>query len=157
MERLGRFAGGRVRIGVSPHAPYTVSGPLYAATAAWAREEGLPMAVHLAESPAESRAARQAATGAFADAWRARGIPLPPGPGRSPVEWLDEHGVLAERTLCIHVVQALPADLERLRRARCRGRALPAQSNRAHGHGDAPLGAHARGADFGWASAPIRC
>ena len=81
MERLGRFAGGRVRIGVSPHAPYTVSGTLYAATAAWAREAGLPIAVHLAESPAES-ALLASGTGAFADAWRRRGIPMPAPLGR---------------------------------------------------------------------------
>ena len=105
VERLGQFAGGRVRIGVSPHAPYTVSGPLYGATAAWAREAGLPIAVHLAESPAES-ALLASGTGAFADAWRNRGIPMPAPLGRSPVAWLDEHGVLSERTLCIHVVQA---------------------------------------------------
>src|SRR5690349_452885 len=54
VEALSRFATGRVRLGVSPHAPYTVSGPLYRATAAWAMANALPIAVHLAESPAES-------------------------------------------------------------------------------------------------------
>jgi 5-methylthioadenosine/S-adenosylhomocysteine deaminase len=137
VEGLGRFAGGRVRIGVSPHAPYTVSGTLYAATAAWAREAGLPMAVHLAESPAES-ALLASGTGAFADAWHNRGIPMPAPLGRSPVAWLDEHGVLSERTLCIHVVQAGPADVQRLVRANASVAHCPL-SNRAHGHGDAPL------------------
>ena len=139
VERLGRFAGGRVRIGVSPHAPYTVSGPLYAATAAWAREAGLPMAVHLAESPAES-ALLASGMGPFADAWRNRGIPMPAPLGRSPVAWLDEHGVLSERTLCIHVVQAGPADVQRLARANAAVAHCPL-SNRAHGHGAAPLAA----------------
>jgi len=139
VERLGRFAGGRVRIGVSPHAPYTVSGLLYAATAAWAREAGLPVAVHLAESPAES-ALLASGTGPFADAWRNRGIPMPSPLGRSPVAWLDEHGVLSERTLCIHVVQAGPADVQRLARANAAVAHCPL-SNRTHGHGAAPLGA----------------
>lgn len=139
VERLGQFAGGRVRIGVSPHAPYTVSGPLYGATAAWAREAGLPIAVHLAESPAES-ALLASGTGAFADAWRNRGIPMPAPLGRSPVAWLDEHGVLSERTLCIHVVQAGSADVQRLARAKAAVAHCPL-SNRAHGHGEAPLGA----------------
>jgi 5-methylthioadenosine/S-adenosylhomocysteine deaminase len=137
IERLGRFAGGRVRIGVSPHAPYTVSGPLYAATAAWAREMGLPIAVHLAESPAES-ALLASGTGAFADAWRNRGIPMPAPLGRSPVVWLDQHGVLSERTLCIHVVQAGSADVQRLARANAAVAHCP-RSNHAHGHGEAPL------------------
>ncbi len=139
VERLGRFAGGRVRIGVSPHAPYTVSGTLYAATAAWAREAGLPIAVHLAESRAES-ALLAGGTGAFAEAWRGRGIPMPALLGHSPVAWLGEHGVLSERTLCIHVVQAGPADVQRLARANAAVAHCPL-SNRAHGHGEAPLAA----------------
>jgi cytosine/adenosine deaminase-related metal-dependent hydrolase len=65
---------GRVRVGVSPHAPYTVSGPLYRAVAGWAREEGLPIAVHLAESRAETELVTGGA-GAFAVAWQTRGIP----------------------------------------------------------------------------------
>jgi cytosine/adenosine deaminase-related metal-dependent hydrolase len=137
LDRLGRFAGGRVRLGVSPHAPYTVSGPLYAAVAAGAREAGLPVAVHLAESPAES-ALLAGGTGAFADAWRSRGIPMPSPLGRTPVEWLDEHGVLSDRTLCIHVVQAAEGDVGRLVRAGAAVAHCPL-SNRAHGHGAARL------------------
>jgi cytosine/adenosine deaminase-related metal-dependent hydrolase len=137
VTRLARYATGRVRIGVSPHAPYTVSSELYAATSAYAAAEGLPLAVHLAESRAESALLEQG-SGTFAEAWARRKIPLPPGPGRTPVEWLDAHGVLGERTLCIHVVQATAADLDRLAG---RGAAVAhcPLSNRAHGHGDAPL------------------
>jgi cytosine/adenosine deaminase-related metal-dependent hydrolase len=139
VEDLGSFAGGRVRLGVSPHAPYTVSGPLYAAVASWARELALPLAVHLAESVAESRLLA-AGEGAFAEAWRGRGIPMPTPPGRTPVEWLDEHGVLTERTLCIHVVQAFATDIRLLARAGAAIAHCPL-SNRAHGHGAAPLAA----------------
>ena len=137
VAELGRWASGRVRIGVSPHAPYTVSGPLYAAVAAWAGAEGLPLAVHLAESPAESELLLHG-TGPFAEGWRERGIPLPAGPGCSPVEWLERHGVLGERTLCIHVVQAHQADLARLARSAAAVAHCPL-SNAAHGHGAAPL------------------
>ena len=137
VERLVRFAGGRVRLGVSPHAPYTVSGPLYAATAAWARTEGLPLAVHVAESLDESRLLATGA-GAFAEAWRGRGIPMPAPLGRSPVEWLDEHGVLTPSTLCIHAIRVSSADIARLARAGAAIAHCPL-SNRAHGHGGAPL------------------
>jgi len=44
-----------VRIGVSPHAPYSVSDDLYSRVASWARIEALPMAVHIAESAGESQ------------------------------------------------------------------------------------------------------
>jgi cytosine/adenosine deaminase-related metal-dependent hydrolase len=138
LNRLGEYAGDRVRLGVSPHAPYTVSGPLYAAVAALAASRDLPIAVHLAESRAESELLAHA-RGSFAEAWTRRDIPHPPG-GHTPVEWLEAHGVLGERTLCIHLVQASAADLDRLARHRAAVAHCPL-SNRAHGHGDAPLAA----------------
>ncbi len=137
METSGRFAVGRVRLGLSPHAPYSVSGPLYAAVAAWAARDELPLAVHLAESRAESELL-QRGTGPFAEAWRRRAIPLPGEQPHSPVEWLDRHGVLGERTLCIHLVQTGPGDVERLARRGCAVAHCPL-SNAAHGHGAAPL------------------
>ncbi|MEO7985043.1 MAG: amidohydrolase family protein [Gemmatimonadales bacterium] len=139
LDALGAFAGGRVLIGVSPHAPYTVSGGLYAATASWARDEGLPLAVHVAESAAETELLEQG-TGPFAEAWRVRGIPMPSPLGGTPVAWLERHGVLGERTLCIHLVRATRADIGLLGRAGAAMAHCPL-SNRAHGHGAAPLGA----------------
>jgi 5-methylthioadenosine/S-adenosylhomocysteine deaminase len=139
VETLAQFAVGRVRLGVSPHAPYTVSGRLYRATAEWARAADLPLAVHVAESPAET-ALLASGTGSFAAAWRARGIPLPAPAGLSPVRWLDEHGVLSPRTLCIHVVQATALDIGRLANAGAAVAHCP-RSNRAHRHGEAPLAA----------------
>jgi 5-methylthioadenosine/S-adenosylhomocysteine deaminase len=138
VDRLGRHAGDRIRLGVSPHAPYTVSGPLYGAVAAYAADQALPLAVHLAESRVESELLAHA-RGSFAEAWTRRGIPHPPG-GHTPVEWLEAHGVLGERTLCIHLVQASAADLDILARHRAAVAHCPL-SNRAHGHGDAPLAA----------------
>ncbi len=93
LAELSRRAKDRVSLGLSPHAPYSVSGPLYARVALLAGDYGLPLAVHLAESPEESQLLEQA-SGGFAESWRRRGIPLPPLPGRTPVEWLDQHGVL---------------------------------------------------------------
>ena len=137
VARLRSFESDRVRLGISPHAPYTVSGPLYRMAAEFAAREGLPTAVHLAESLAETQLLR-AAAGPFADAWQRRGIPLPVMPGRSPVAWLDEHGALTERTLCIHVVQLDAGDVARLAAAGVAVAHCP-RSNRRHGHGAAPL------------------
>ena len=137
VEALGAFSGGRVRMGVSPHAPYSVSGQLYAATARWARAESLPLATHVAESRAECDLLARG-MGGFAEAWRRRGIPLPSSLGWTPLEWLDEHGVLGESTLCIHGVQVTATDLERMQ---VTGAALAhcPLSNHAHGHGTAPV------------------
>jgi len=139
MAELCRFAGGRVRLGVSPHAPYTVSGRLYSAVGQWARAEGLPLAVHLAESVAES-ALLADGTGEFAAAWGRRAIPLPDPLGHTPVQWLERHGVLGPDTLCIHVVRAGPSDIAQLAERGCAVAHCP-RSNAAHGHGDAPLAA----------------
>lgn len=127
----------RLRIGVSPHAPYTVSGRLFQLVADWARAEKLCLAVHIAESPAE-RQFLSAGTGPFAEAWGARGIPLPQPLGKSPIEWLGEHGVLSEHCLCIHAVQVNSADIERLAWSGTAVAHCPL-SNRAHQHGAAPL------------------
>jgi len=136
VAELRSFTSPRVRLGVSPHAPYTVSGPLYRAVAEFAAAEGLPIAVHLAESEAESELL-QTGTGAFAEAWSARGIPLPSS-GRSPVQWLDQCGVLGEATLAIHLVRASPGDVVRLKERRTAVAHCPL-SNHRHGHGAAPL------------------
>ena len=148
MEELRPLATGRVSLGASPHAPYTVSGPLYRRVAIWARNQGLPLAVHLAESRAETELVR-AGAGPFAEAWRQRGIPLPDEPAQrltpsplpislSPVSWLDHHGVLGPDTLCIHAVQ-LSADDCGILAGRGVAIAHCPRSNRRHGHGDAPL------------------
>jgi 5-methylthioadenosine/S-adenosylhomocysteine deaminase len=137
VDALRGYAGDRVQLGLSPHAPYTVSGPLYRAVAEWAAREKLPLAVHLAESRAESELLEHG-SGPFADTWVRRGIPLPRGPGCSPVEWLDRHGVLGERTLCIHVVRSGARDVDRLSQRGCAVAHCPL-SNAAHGHGAAPL------------------
>ena len=134
---LRGLATSRVRIGVSPHAPYTVSGRLFSAVASWARAEGLPLAVHVAESPAETQFVL-AGSGPFAEAWLARGIPLPASSGRTPVEWLAEHGVLTEQSLCIHAVQVGASDIRRLAESGAAVSHCPL-SNRAHGHGVAPF------------------
>lgn len=148
IERQRGFTGERVRVGVSPHAPYTVSGPLYRATAAFAARDDLPVAVHVAESQAES-ALIATGSGPFADAWQARGIPLPddvrqlqgPLAIRTPIRWLEACGVLGPDTLCIHAVRTDAGDLAVMTRREVAVAHCPL-SNAAHGHGEAPLGAY---------------
>jgi 5-methylthioadenosine/S-adenosylhomocysteine deaminase len=54
------------------------------------------------------------------------------------VEWLVEHGVLTEQSLCIHAVQVGIPDIRRLADSGAAVAHCPL-SNRAHGHGMAPL------------------
>lgn len=136
LEELGRFAGGRVRLGASPHAPFTVSGPLYRRAAEHARSVGLPLAMHIAESRAESDLVGPG-TGGFARRWVERGIE-PVAARMTPIRWLEQLGVLGPDALCIHCVQTTEDDLGRLA---AHGSAVAhcPRSNRRHGHGDAPL------------------
>ncbi|HKS06666.1 MAG TPA: amidohydrolase family protein [Gemmatimonadaceae bacterium] len=101
-----------VAIGVSPHAPYSVSDALYASVAEYARAERLPVAVHIAESAEETDLVVRAA-GPFADMLRARGIAVSTR-AESPVALLERVGVLSARTLCIHAVRLDAGDADRL-------------------------------------------
>jgi len=125
-----------VRVGVSPHAPYTVSDPLFRATAALARELALPMAVHIAESALESELVVDGA-GAFADGLRARGIAVAPR-ARSPIALLASLGVLAVDPLLIHCVRIDEPDVQLVAEHRCAVAHCPA-SNARLAHGIAPL------------------
>jgi 5-methylthioadenosine/S-adenosylhomocysteine deaminase len=135
LDALRPLASATVRLGVSPHAPYTVSEPLYRAVAAVARQTGLPVAVHVAESAAETLLVRHGA-GPFAAALRARDIAVAPR-GTSPVRYLAETGHLTPDTLCIHCVQLDRADIELLGASGAAVAQCP-RSNAAHGHGRAP-------------------
>jgi len=89
--------------GISPHAPYSVSPPLYRMTAALAREKNLPLATHLAETAAEAEFLLHG-TGELVD-FLGRLGKLPAGwraPGLAPVPYLEGLGVLGRYTLLIH-------------------------------------------------------
>jgi cytosine/adenosine deaminase-related metal-dependent hydrolase len=125
-----------VRIGVSPHAPYTVSDDLFKATASLARELKLPVAVHIAESELESQLISNGG-GAFADGLRRRGIEVGPR-AESPIALLDACGVLDARPLLIHCVRVNAADVARIVSSSSSVAHCPV-SNAKLGHGVAPL------------------
>lgn len=125
-----------VRVGISPHAPYTVSDDLYRAATRLARERMLPMAVHIAESRAE-RELVAGGEGDFAPGLRARGIETP-GRGATPVELLDRLGVLEARPLLIHCVDVSDDDVARIAAAGCAVAHCPIANARL-GHGVAPV------------------
>src|SRR5581483_4854882 len=127
-----------IRVGVSPHAPYSVSDALYTAVASYAREERLPLATHVAESAAESALVREA-TGPFADFLRGRGIATEPR-APSPVALLDRTGVLGRDALLIHCVHADAPDVARIAASGAAVATCP-RSNRYFGHGTAPVAA----------------
>ena len=126
-----------VRIGVSPHAPYSVSAALFGATAAYATRESLPMAVHLAESAFEEALVTRG-EGPYADNWRQRGIDPDGARARSSVALLHAAGALAARPLIIHAVRVDAEDIAILAATGCAVAHCPV-SNARFGHGIAPL------------------
>jgi 5-methylthioadenosine/S-adenosylhomocysteine deaminase len=115
-----------------------VCEPLFRRVAHFAQQDGLPLAVHLAESQEESELIRYGA-GPFAESLRARDIAVEPH-HCSPVQYLRELGVLRPGTLAIHCVQIDDADMQTLKTNRVAVAHCP-RSNRAHGHGSAPISA----------------
>jgi 5-methylthioadenosine/S-adenosylhomocysteine deaminase len=137
LAKHGQAVSPLVRLGVSPHAPYTVSDELFEAVTALAEEMNVPMAVHIAESADEDAYVRDA-SGAFAEGHRARGFRVAPR-ADTPVALLDRLGVLARRPLLIHCVRTRESDIRVIAAAGCAIAHCPA-SNAKLGHGIAPLG-----------------
>lgn len=94
VERLGAAFAGHplVRVHYGPHAVYTCGPEVFARVAERAGETGLGIQVHLSESPGE-----------LAEALAAR--------GETPIRSAFEAGLLGERTVVAHAVQATPDDI----------------------------------------------
>jgi len=136
IDRLSPMQTDLVRLGVSPHAPYTICDSLYSASADLARELGLPMGLHIAESASEQEIVCSA-SGPFAEEWRLRGLSVVPR-ARSPVALLEATGCLSSSTLLIHCVQLDGEDVDTIARHGCSVAHCPA-SNAKFGHGISPV------------------
>jgi 5-methylthioadenosine/S-adenosylhomocysteine deaminase len=122
----------RIVLGVSPHAPFSVSGPLFRKVRQWATSKGLPVCIHVAESEEESLLIEEG-RGPMAESLLSRGIQWS-APGCSPVQYLDRLGVLAPGTLLVHCVRLRPPDLPILQRSGVSVAHCP-KSNWKLGHG----------------------
>jgi len=128
-QRVDGFFSDRVRPGVSPHAPYSVSLDLYRACA----ELGLPVATHLSESPAEIAYLMrgEGPWGAYSDL-------LVPHPGTTGTRLLAEHDLLGDGVLAAHCVMLEQDEIDLLASTGT-GVAHCPRSNAALGCGVAPL------------------
>lgn len=119
----------RVRLGVSPHAPYTCTLEVYEACAGLA----LPLATHLAESPAE----RDWLVDGTGDWTPLAGFLVPP-PGQTGVRLLAEAGLLGPQVTAAHCVHVDPEEIALLAHHRV-GVAHCPRSNGYLGCGTAPV------------------
>jgi len=106
----------RIRVGVAPHAPYSVSPPLLVAAGELARKFERRLSTHLAEVPAEEEFL-QKGEGAFQELLKYRGLwdgSWQP-PRATPIEYISQHGILSPRTVAAHVNFPREGDLERIK------------------------------------------
>jgi 5-methylthioadenosine/S-adenosylhomocysteine deaminase len=127
--RIAADLSDRVRLGVSPHAPYTCSPELYEACLAL----GLPLATHLNESADELRWLL-GGTGP----WQPLAGELPPPLGESGIRALARRGLLDTRVVAAHCVVVDDEEIELLARHDVAVAHCP-RSNAFLGCGVAPL------------------
>ena len=125
-----------VEIGISPHAPYTVSKKLFEKIADHAIAKNIKLTIHAAESVEESNLMKDG-EGFFADVYNEQQVNWE-SPGCSTIEYLDQIGVLKAKPLLAHCVKISENDLELIVRSGSSVAHCP-KSNAKFGHGIAPL------------------
>jgi len=138
---------GQVRIGLAPHAPYSVSPELLRGCAQLAERLRIPLSIHVSETRAEAEFL-QTGSGQFREllddrgAWEPRWAP----PAVSPVRYLSDLGVIApartskEREgagLAVHCNYLTEADIQLLAQSRLTATWCPG-SHLFFGHRDHP-------------------
>lgn len=122
LEALLPQCSDRVRAGIGPHAPYTVSSENLLRCHALAQKHDLPLTIHVAETLDEMRTVKERT-------------------GLTPVQYLDSLGLLGPRTLAAHCVHIDDADRAILRERRVKIAHNPT-SNMKISSGIAPVAAY---------------
>jgi cytosine/adenosine deaminase-related metal-dependent hydrolase len=130
------------RVGLAPHTLYTLSDGVVRDVVALARQRGLRLHVHLAETADEVEFVLSGG-GPYAAANRARGLvmDLYDGSGRTPTQHLDALGGLGPDVHVAHGVHCDAGDRELLR-ARGTAVALCVRSNALLSGGEPPVAAY---------------
>jgi 5-methylthioadenosine/S-adenosylhomocysteine deaminase len=110
--------GGLVGVGLSPHAPYSLSEPLLARCAELIRRGALPATIHLCESADEVTYIGLGLGPIATDLLPVVGRRWPSHRvcGESPVALLARCGLLSDRLLAVHAVHVGASDIELLAR-----------------------------------------
>jgi cytosine/adenosine deaminase-related metal-dependent hydrolase len=136
---LTSFGGGRLKPGLSPHAPHTLSARFMQEVVALAHSHAVPIAIHLAESLDELRFLHDS-SGSIAEllypfaGWENY---LPAPRRTTPAAYLDSLGVLNRATSVVHCVHITPDDADILKRSGA-GVVLCPRSNERLAVGKAP-------------------
>jgi len=125
-----------VKVGISPHSPYTVSRALFEKITNYALDENIKISTHAAESDEEHNLL-VSGEGFFVEIYKRYNLEWC-APNCSPVEYLAKIGVLQAKPLLAHCVKVSESDIELIAGSDSRIAHCP-KSNAKFGHGIAPL------------------
>jgi cytosine/adenosine deaminase-related metal-dependent hydrolase len=125
-----------VEVGISPHAPFTVSRELFERIARFATDEKIKITIHVAESQEENDLLINGA-GSFTTVYEKFGVDWT-SPRCSSIEYLEQTGILDTRPLLAHCITVSDRDIEIIRKTGSSIAHCP-KSNAKFGHGYAPL------------------
>jgi len=125
-----------VRVGISPHSPYTVSGKLLEIISDYSLQKTIPLTIHAAESTDELKFMLRG-EGFFAEIYKKFGIEWR-APEISSIEFLKNYGALSAKPLLAHCVKVSESDIELIGESDSSVAHCP-KSNAKFGHGIAPL------------------
>jgi 5-methylthioadenosine/S-adenosylhomocysteine deaminase len=125
-----------VKVGISPHAPYTVSQKLFESIADYAISNEIKTTIHAAES-LEEQNLMQNGIGFFAEIYEKQNINWQT-PKKSTIEYLSNIGVLDSKPLLAHCVKVSANDIKLIAESGAKIAHCP-KSNAKFGHGIAPF------------------
>jgi 5-methylthioadenosine/S-adenosylhomocysteine deaminase len=135
-ERLREDEADLVKMGISPHTTYTVSSRLFELIAQYSILNRVPLSIHASEA-VDEMALLTTGEGFFNSIYEKYGYEWH-SPHCSPIEYLDQLGVLSARPLLAHCVHASESDLKRIASNGVAVAHCP-KSNAKFGHGVAPF------------------
>ncbi len=135
-EELRKEETDLVRVGLSPHSPYTVGSQLFELIAQYSILNRVPLTIHAAESVDEMDLMTRG-EGFFTQVYDKFGLEWN-SPHCTSIEYLERLGVLSTRPLLAHCVTVSDSDISKIAANRASIAHCP-KSNAKFGHGYAPF------------------
>ncbi len=135
-EELRKEETDLVRVGLSPHSPYTVGSRLFELIAQYSILNRVPLTIHAAESVDEMDLMTRG-EGFFTQVYEKFGLEWN-SPHCTSIEYLERLGVLSTRPLLAHCVTVSDSDIAKIAANRASIAHCP-KSNAKFGHGYAPF------------------
>ncbi|NOT48636.1 MAG: amidohydrolase family protein, partial [Acidobacteria bacterium] len=135
-EELRKEETDLVKVGLSPHSPYTVGSQLFELIAQYSILNRVPLSIHASESLDEMNLLEKG-EGFFTQFYEKLGLEWN-SPHCTPIEYLERLGVLSTRPLLAHCVTVTDSDIKKIAANRASIAHCP-KSNAKFGHGYAPF------------------